>query len=886
MALPVFSDINLQFHSYINFPFLGKPVAPHAREILEFAYKQVHSSEEIARKLLLSSTSRLDLEIRVAATKLLHKLYELNSERSPYTNMHFTYPMDMLEDIKRDALSLAEMLKDMAAAIPEFLVAGEDDGDRAVVSSRIHNPKMVGLSDQYEELKHQLMLPTKKAAPFVAVIVGMPGIGKTTVVSKIFEDPAIVAHYDCRLWVTVGRRCQLKEIPRRILVAVDPAGSMGGDDWEIARRLRESLEGKRYLIVLDDVWNKYMACQFRFRSFSNSFESYPLPRGKGNNEGRVLLATRIQQEVVYEDDFPDHVLNMRLLDEEESWDLLREKVFGEDQSCPPQLEEEGKKIAKNCDGLPLTIVTVADLLSKEEKTLQYWSCVAAKKNHKIFMDAYQEISKVLYSSYEELTRVLRMCFLYMGVFPQELEIPRSKLVNMWSVDGFLEPDAHTFQSPSAVEYLDELVSNSLVMIYQITVGLDETIIGRHEVKTCGLHTSLWHLSRREASETKFCHVLSVVDDCSSIQGQSRLSFHNNILFGIKEVCELVENECASISRSLLCYGPYHQYQVPLCFGLKLLRELDALTVRFYEFPMEVLQLVQLKYLALTLNGELPASISKLSKLQFLIVGRHMCIKSPRDSSYLPAEIWDMKELKHLQVMGSDLPLPRGSLENLSTLSNVSCRSCKEGVLRATPNIKKLGIRIELVPGYGGMSLSCLDHLYRFGIPLESLKCVIANPESVVPLGVVPKFPITLSKLSLSGLGYPWEEMNKIASLFALRVLKLRNYAFRGPKWEVKEESSFSSLASLLIEDSNLEELAIESRCLKHLRSLRIKHCYKLQKFRWESDRLNTITSCSLKKIEVIDCNPLGVEQMMKGLPPGKKDVLAIYSSWKDKKLKT
>ncbi|KAL8528353.1 hypothetical protein ACS0TY_005966 [Phlomoides rotata] len=107
-------------------------------------------------------------------------------------------------------------------------------------------------------------------------------------------------------------------------------------------------------------------------------------------------------------------MHMRLLNEEESWDLLRVKVFGE-ESCPPQFEDPGKKIAYKCDGLPLTIVTVAHLLSEAGKTQEsLWIEVATRKKHQLFTQAYDDISKVLvYPSYNNLKiQFYRHCFLY------------------------------------------------------------------------------------------------------------------------------------------------------------------------------------------------------------------------------------------------------------------------------------------------------------------------------------------------------------------------------------------------------------------------------------------------------------------------------------------
>ena len=120
---------------------------------------------------------------------------------------------------------------------------------------------MIGFFDHYKQLKYHLTRPESHISPIVLVLVGMAGIGKTTLASQIFEDSDIVEHYDLRAWVKIGGKCQLKEIPRRILAKLNPDLTdrflSEGEDHEIARCLRENLKGKRYLFVVDDVWNKY-----------------------------------------------------------------------------------------------------------------------------------------------------------------------------------------------------------------------------------------------------------------------------------------------------------------------------------------------------------------------------------------------------------------------------------------------------------------------------------------------------------------------------------------------------------------------------------------------------------------------------------------------------
>ncbi|KAL8529959.1 hypothetical protein ACS0TY_007143 [Phlomoides rotata] len=155
----------------------------------------------------------------------------------------------------------------------------------------------------------------------------------------------------------------------------------------------------------------------------------------------------------------------------------------------------------------------------------------------------------------------------------------------------------------------------------------------------------------------------------------------------------------------------------------MLVRLDDLNIRFHDFPLEVLELVKLRYLALTCNGILPPSISDLQNLQYLIVHPHLSIKSCGALYNFPMEIWDMKSLKHLQIYG--LPdLGDTSLQKLITLSGVTIGSC--AVLNRVPNLQKLGIIIELASD-AAEPLCYFDHI-SYLTKLESHKCVIVNPK--------------------------------------------------------------------------------------------------------------------------------------------------------------
>ncbi|XP_042014285.1 putative late blight resistance protein homolog R1C-3 [Salvia splendens] len=399
---------------------------------------------------------------------------------------------------------------------------------------------------------------------------------------------------------------------------------------------------------------------------------------------RVLLTSRKRIKA-------SSFLELRLLDEEESKKLLGEKLFGE-EGFPDQLKELGKKIACKCEGLPLMIVTVAELLSKEDKTLQYWSEIYEKQHNSVFVDAYNQILEVLSPSYDYLPQYFKMLFLYLGAFPPYSDIDTNELFNRLSAEGFLETIGNQTVSDFIQNRLAELAALYNLVIFKFKPG---SWFSKREFR---VHSCWQHLCKKEASRIKFLHVVQSYDDV--MKDQRRLCAHCNTLFAFKEVYDSIKSECASTTRSLLCYGPSHQYPVPLhAMDFKLLRILDACKVRFYHIPLEILKLVCLKYLALTCNKELPISISNLFHLQFLIIKRHINIRKRGGQSYMPMEIWNMQELQHIDIFGIDLPTPNfdATLDKLTSLFGVSAKSCTGEILKRIPNLRALAIQMELKP---------------------------------------------------------------------------------------------------------------------------------------------------------------------------------------------
>ncbi|XP_057812481.1 putative late blight resistance protein homolog R1B-17 isoform X1 [Salvia miltiorrhiza] len=821
----------------------------HSPQILQPVYDEMNRLQKVLLKLDDTSCSNIRTEVNALDERIKEAVWEfedlleshilpqilpqLESERD---NLSFSVD---LQGLQHHVDCLVEMVKMMEEEyIIEMENMAEEEGEP--ISSRIDfggiNSKMVGLSEEFQKARDNLLEDKDYS------IIGMAGVGKSTLAKHIFEDPSIRSHFDFRAWVKVGRKCEPNELLRCILAQVDPNAyrrmlAQGDDhDVELVGLLKEKLHDKKCLIVLDDVWEVQA-----INRMTNCLE-------EENTLGGIQFLLTSRQNMT----FQHRGIRMSLLNEEESKKLLGEKVFGEkvfsEDGFPLQLEELGEKIAKKCEGLPLMIVTVAELLSKADKTPEYWTEVAYKQHNSLFEDAYNQVSEVFFPSYDYLAQHLKMLFLYMGSFPPYIDQSPLAINNLSRVEGFLE-----LNFENSFEHFLERLSKR----YHLVLDTENLW---YLNRRCCVHSCWQHLCKVEASRIKFLHVLRGCDDV--IKDKRRLCAHYNNLFCFKQVYDSIKSDCASTAHSLLCHDPYLPYPIPIqAMGFKLLRVLSALPVRFYHIPIEILKLVYLRYLALSCNGELPPSISNLFHLQFLIINPHMKIKKRGVQSYMPVQIWDMQELEHLEIWGKDLPTPNNTddatLNKLITLHGVSANSCTREVLKRIPNLTHLGINVELKP-YDDEDetnpLSCLGYISQLQ-NLEELEYWVIYTETKYECNTIPlsMFPSSLKVLWLSGLGgYPWNYMNDIGSLLPnLEILTLTDYAFRGPEWDITP-GSFLKLIELRIEDIDLVRWRPQRGSFPMLRRLGMSHCYKLQQLDWPYDH---------SWIEIIDlreCNPLAV----------------------------
>ncbi|XP_042004109.1 putative late blight resistance protein homolog R1A-10 isoform X2 [Salvia splendens] len=353
---------------------------------------------------------------------------------------------------------------------------------------------MVGLHEGLVEIKSRLCGESSNLQ--VISIVGMGGIGKTTLAKCAYDDPLTVQHFDIRAWVTVSLDYNAEAIFSSLLASMEEFNTERSE--RTSENVFKILKYRRYLIVMDDIWS------------TEAWDDVRCILPDDGNGSRVMLKTRETDVAAYADRLsPLH--EMRLMDEGQSWNLLRQMVFAH-QDCPPELENIGKEVARCCKGLPLTIVVVAGILSTMENNLASWRKIAQDVNS---VTVGGQCEKILSLSYTHLPHYLRSCFLYMGGFPEDYEVSVSKLIRLWVAEGFLRhPKRSKTLEEEAGECLEDLVQRNLVLVTKRKCD------GR--IKSCSLHDLMRDLCIKKAHEEKFLMNLSSrnVTNFISVEGKN------------------------------------------------------------------------------------------------------------------------------------------------------------------------------------------------------------------------------------------------------------------------------------------------------------------------------------------------------------------------------
>ncbi|CAK8572953.1 unnamed protein product [Lathyrus sativus] len=746
---------------------------------------------------------------------------------------------------------------------------------------------ILGFDEDAQVLIAQLLSGEKRHC--ITWIVGIGGTGKTTLANMIWEDKAVVDHFDCQIWVSVPSTSSsnsnytaqqlLEEIAKES--AKQTEGTLSSD------LVLEALAHKRYLIVVDGIEE------------TNS-EVYLLNTVKEAipdmlTSSRLLLTTRNTNVAQHTAGTITFVHPLQLLDDESSWLLFRRHLKMD--TIPRELETVGKKFVAKCGGLPSQIVKMSDLLSHEEdttRTREEWLCV-----FKQIQDQIQSWSEAPINT--DLPLYLRRCLSYFILFPDEFEIPVRRLVILWVAENLAHHSEEDDVPPELVaeRYLTELIDRNMVQVAARKRN--------GKVKTCRLPNALRQLwltdsgslqGRRTTTDMnadpRNSIIHRVADHLNSedvwhdhIHGNTSLK-SSSLGTYYKDVLSFMSFDSQEGSKPGQQIGNFLKGCISSdCFLL--LRVLDLERVYKPKLPKRIARLTRLRYLGLrwTYLESLPSSISNLLKLQTLDL-KHTYIHT------LPTSIWKM-ELRHLFLSETYRtrfpPQPKdNSLSDLQTLSGlfVDEETSVQGGLDNLVNIKKLGLACQSMSLQEGAMKKQLEAVADWITKLEHLQSLRlksrdeqgkpwvlhlnsfvnhTNLTDIYLLGslnssnVLSQFPLSLIELTLSHSKLKEDPMTPLKDFPNLQTLCLLAESYVGTTM-VCESQSFPQLRVLkLWVLEQLDEWIIEPGALPCLRQLEVRSCPRLKMLPDGLKHVNTLLELKLTNM------PKEINAGMHNIPP-------------------
>ncbi|XP_042059397.1 putative late blight resistance protein homolog R1A-10 [Salvia splendens] len=397
------------------------------------------------QKLLDSKSSfpKLDSKIRevVHEAEDILESHMVDCMLSGSDCVRFTLSTPDLQQVRRDLDSLMEqaekllemgdekMLRELDSAMEQLKLV-----DKKMPSSSSSSSKsavVVGIDEDLMQLKDRLIGQQQKKLEIVPIV-----------------DLLIVDHFAYRAWATISQDYNTRQILKSLLRCITGKECDNHTD-ELKDMLYKSLFGRKYLIVLDDIWST---------RFWDEMKMY-FP---GNNNGSRIVITTRESNVANHADSSRSQHQVQLLSESESWNLLHQLVFGEEE-CPLVLQEIGRKIAKDCGGLPLAISVIGGLLSKMERSENVWRKIGDNVVAAI-SGSDERCYSILSLSYNHLPNHLKPCFLYMGAFPEDYVISGPRLVQLWVAEGFVKSNGERCLEEEAEDWLKSLVERNLFMV--------------------------------------------------------------------------------------------------------------------------------------------------------------------------------------------------------------------------------------------------------------------------------------------------------------------------------------------------------------------------------------------------------------------------------------
>ncbi|XP_058184454.1 putative disease resistance protein At3g14460 isoform X2 [Rhododendron vialii] len=619
----------------------------------------------------------------------------------------------------------------------------------------------------------------------VIAIVGMAGVGKTTLAQMVYNKAEVMENFcyksdesdkgdkiDKRMWICVSDNFKVDKLLNEMVESLGREKSDVQNRQGVLKILGKELNGKKYLLVLDDVWNTNPNLWVDLR---NSLIGI-----KGSKGSKMLITTRSLEVLSAIQIFRTCTYQLNLPSEDDCWKIFSKRAFANRAPSEIQtLDVIGRRMVEKCERLPLAINALGSLLySKQDK--QEWEFVE-KSEIWNSLENKNGILPVLRLSFDNLpSPSLKKCFAYCSIFPKGKVIIKDELIQLWMALGYLQPS-----SRSKVD-IEELGNENFKILLRNSLFQDVKFDEYNNITSCKMHDLVHDLAIHVSHGNCLTLEASEMKNIPDVQHLSLV---------LREETRLdISKENVSNLRTVFLRGRLPKIQKKF----KRIRVLGLVKSSAEELPSSICESIQLRFLDISESSilKIPNCITKLYNLETL--------KLPNSLKELPKDFLNLVSLRHFYIEDSNenrelIPKNIGQLTSLRTLPFFVVGN-------------KSGQRIE--------ELGSLSNL-RGGLRVYDLQHVKDKEEATKAR--------MFEKANIQELRYHWDndfgesENNHEDVLEGLKPhqnvkgLKIQNFGGRGlASWMSKDACLLQNLVKIILRDCRLCEQVPALGHLSHL----------------------------------------------------------------------
>ncbi|TVU25842.1 hypothetical protein EJB05_28352, partial [Eragrostis curvula] len=733
----------------------------------------------------------------------------------------------------QQVVELKEQWLQPSQLVPDQLTEMERQRSQDSFPQLVKDEDLVGIEGNRRMLTEWLY--SDELVSTVITVCGMGGLGKSTLVTNVYEREKI--NFAAHAWMVVSQTYTMDALLRKLLRKIGAEQQLLAnidqmDVFDLKEEIKKRLESRKCLIVFDDVWNQEVYFQMcdALQNLSGS---------------RIIITTRQNHVAALAP--PTRRLDLQPLSSTDAFDLFCRRAFysTKNHECPKELVTVATSIVSRCQGLPLAIVSIGSLLSSRPQTQYIWN--QTYKQLRSELSKSDNVRAILNLSYHHLSGELRNCFLYCSLFPEDYPVSRESLVRLWVAEGFMTSKGKNTPEEVAEGNLMDLIQRNMLVI----VENDEQ--GR--VSTCTMHDVVRDLALDIAKEERFGTASDYGTMILMDKDVRRLSSYGwkdktPLKLKLPRLRTLVSLSTISSSPDMLS---------------SILSESNYLTVlelqdsEITEVPASIGALFNLRYLGLrrTKVKALPDSVEKLYNLQTLDIKQTKIERLPRGITkvknlrHLLADRYDdEKQSAFRYFKGMQAPKDLSNLEELQTLETVEASKDLAEQLKNLTKLRSVWVdnigatdcanlfsTLSNMPLLSGLLLSATDE--NEALSFDALKPCSTELHKLIIRGrwatgtlecpIFRGYGTHLKYLALSWCDVGEDPLEMLAPYLPnLTYLRLNN--MRSAKALVVSAGSFPYLKTLVLKQMpNVNLLVIESGALPCLEGLYIVALTELDK---------------------------------------------------------